>query len=163
MEATDSWTRNRLVGRSSSWFPGAFLFAEGFTNMFDARALIGSDTFSKVPELDGTIWIKGSPVIWQRHWFGKEIKIDVSVKRWSMASTPTLARWCAVSNKEFNKWTRQTSPEESPIRVPSERLRWCSQNNLWYPYASFLSSRRLHFWMTALKSSQSNLKVICNH
>lgn len=38
----------------------------------------------------GNMWIRGSPVIWHKQPFGKDIKIDVSVRIWIIASSPIL-------------------------------------------------------------------------
>lgn len=45
---------------------------------------------SSTCEIPGIMCMIGSPVTWQKHPLGKDKNNDVSVRRWSIASTPIL-------------------------------------------------------------------------
>jgi len=139
--------RGRFVGGSSSWHAVAFLFPAGLA-CFWTSWCIGLCTM--IPSFKGAMWTIGSPVIWQRHWFGKHMKTDVSVRRWSMTSTPILLHHDICQQYKLWYLILRTSQGESPIQVQVKRSQWCSQNNLWSSHGRLIVLRRLHFRMTAL-------------
>jgi hypothetical protein len=49
----------------------------------------------------GVMYIRGSPVSWQKHWFGSITKMEVVVRRCRTVSTPILVKESAVNLTEI--------------------------------------------------------------